>query len=74
MFLVVILLYVEIFDFLLEEECDYIIILVKESGFQISILGYFIYDGDLDEELVLVGELDLELWKMIKIIFRVQIN
>lgn len=68
---VVISLYVEIPDFLSEEECDHIITLAKESGLQTSTSGYFTYDGDLDEELALAGELDLELRKMTKTIFRV---
>ncbi|RMX59583.1 hypothetical protein pdam_00003640 [Pocillopora damicornis] len=51
--LVVISLYVEIPDFLSEEECDHIITLAKESGLQTSTSGYFTYDGDLDEELAL---------------------
>lgn len=68
---VVISLYVEISDFLSKEECDHIITLAKESGLQTSTSGYFTYDGDLDEELALAGELDLELRKMTKTIFRV---
>ena len=43
----------------LEEECNHIISLTKESGLQTSTSGFFNYEADLDAVLAIAGEDDL---------------
>ena len=49
----------EIPEFLSHEECDHIISLAKDSGLRTSTSGFSTYDGDLDEDLALAGEVML---------------
>ena len=46
----------EIPEFLSPEECDHIISLAKDSGLRNSTTGFSTFDGDLDEELAIAGE------------------
>ena len=52
-------LFQEIPGFLSNEECDHIITLAKDSGLRTSTSGWSTYDGDLDEELVIAGKVQL---------------
>lgn len=55
-YLLLLLFLSEIPEFLSDEECVRIISLAKDSGLQTSTSGYFKYDGDLEEDLAIAGE------------------